>query len=380
MPASESPHIIWVSGVSGTGITAQSDVITSELERRGYPVSHVVAKPLDTDHTAPYITDDSGAIYPVESVQNALLAVLQTHSDPSVVVFHSANQHVREAHSAIQPHAITLCRLGVNFREQMLAGPQFSHQIPDLIDFLQSVDHIIPSTNRAKGAMKTHGITDSRLTRIPTAIHAPEDKIREPTRDAPESVGVIGRLCKVKNQLVIAEAISGLRECTPPIHPTLAIAGKQSQNDGVPQAMQGMLPALAPNFQTQILGYVDNPLQDFYPEIGVHAHPSWTENCPQTLLEAAVCGVPSVVSDMAWADAYDIRFPSCSPDSPWSWTCKFHDFLTDAEYRFELAKEQQQAVLDNYRVRDIAEDYQDLFASLCDAYQTFKVPAGVRAT
>lgn len=356
--------VCWVTGPENSGVTEQSRVIAPELD-----ATLVVAKELDIPSGHAYVRADDDAVYPTGDLADAVLAL-----DPDVVVFHTANQTVRRAVRDIQPHAITVCRVGVNIQEQMLAGPKFVRQVSDLLEMFNTVDHLVASSHRARSSLQAQGIDDSRITKIPTAIKV--EDVQKPTLSHTENIGLIGRVDPIKNQYTAIEGISGLRryDMAPHIH----LAG--NNNGAVLESMQDIVMQMSPNFDLTYYGFVEEPLDEFYPMLDVHCHPSWTENCPQTLLEAALAGVPSIVSDLSWSHAYgDADFVRANPDDPMDWAAAIHQLLSDPDHRRDVAEKQQYKLLDNYRVDDIIPMYRGLFSRLRDRHDSFKVTAEVRA-
>jgi glycosyltransferase involved in cell wall biosynthesis len=386
----------WVTGSSQTGIAEQSTTVVDALHDRGVDITLVNSAPIDTGHSKPYVRDESGTVYPVNSLDETLLTL-----DPDLVIFHDAQVTVRSAASAIQPHAVTAARLGVNIREHLLAGNGYLNQVPALIEFMQSVDHIIASSPCVTRTLRTHGVGSERVTHIPTTLDMSDPHRTDPDpslietpvdqrghdesttkTETPEpTIGLIGRVNALKNQFPAIEGVTGLREMSPALTPNLRIAGDVNGIDQFPQALPSILPHFAPNFKMSMMGHVSDPDADFYPEIDIHAHPSWTENCPQTILEAARAGVPSVVSDLAWADAYpELDLLRCPPDDPLAWTEEFHRLLTDEDYWLEHAQKQQAAAVEHYDIATIIDDYIALFDQLLDDYAAFKFSAAARAT
>jgi glycosyltransferase involved in cell wall biosynthesis len=232
------------------------------------------------------------------------------------------------------------------------------------------------SSHRAENEMKSYGIMDDRMSWIPTAIDT--SSTVPPKKNDGKDVGCIGRVGKVKNQFTIVEAVSAIREIDNTTEPLLRIAGKA--NGEIVRNMEAIITQMAPNFGLEYTGFVDEPMKDFYPELAVHCHPSWTENCPQTVLEAAVAGVPTITSNLSWSDAYPyFKSIECNPDDPMEWAEEIRSMLNNREYRNSIARKQQEAVVDNYSAQQISEQYEDLFESLKDDLSCFKIPMEVRA-
>lgn len=356
--------ICWVTSSDNSGVAEQSRVIAP-----GIDATVVMEEPLDVPRGRPYILDDNDVVHPTENLSDTLL-----HLDPDIVVFHAITESTRDALARLSPHMITVARLGINIKEQMMAGPKYIRELPDVLDFLNTVDHIICSSQRPYDEMRTHGISEDRLSVIHSAVDT--DDVTEPTRSCSNSIGMIGRIGRIKNQFTAIQGACGLRAFG--VSPEVHLAG--DSNGALLPNLRGIVMQMSPAFDLRYHGYVDDPVDEFFSMLDVHCHPSWTENCPQTLLESAVAGVPSIVSELSWADSYgrDV-FPTCRPDNPWDWSKELNEMLQDAEYRYETARRQQAELLSQYSTDEIVPKYDELFEELLDEHGSFKVSSEVVA-
>lgn len=358
--------ICWVTGKAETGVRSQTNEIKNGFEGN---LEVVVGDELKIQRKEKFIADTNGILHPVKSLKEAIFEL-----NPDIVVLHTLNPKVREYLQDIQPHFITVARLGVNLREQSMLD-NFVGDIPDLLNVLHTVDHIVASSHRAYNEARSQGILDNRLTTIPSGISV--ENCREPTDNKDDTVGMIGRMSYVKNQIVAVEGVVASKRMNGEINPNIKLAGEI--NHRIAQIYKNILTNNGSTVPVEHMGYVDNPVINFFQELDLHCHPSWTENCPQTLLESAVAGVPSIISESSWSNVYpEADFPACYPDDPWEWAEMINSLLSDNERRKEIAMQQQSAIVENYNIELITSRYEELFNRLLDDLYSYKIPVDVR--
>lgn len=361
-------RVVWVSQSDDGGAAAQARMIVPHLDA---DVDLVSTASVPETFADPVVVDDQGVGHPSGDLAAALVALA-----PDVVVLHGAGQAIREAVTTVQPFAVTVARAGINLREYVLASEHY-RDLREMRDLLGAVDHIITPSPRSQRVLRANGIPDRRTTVIPTAIEA--DDCRAPTSpDETASIGMLGRISTNKNQHHLVEVLTALREHLPTRGVDLHLAGPGNKH-----LVQNVLSETA-QFQNLVSevswhGWVDRPLPWFAQHVDVNCHASWTEHCPQAVLEAAVAGVPSVVSDMAWAGG-TIDAPTCPVDDPWAWAETVVELLADEDRRQTLAERQQAQVRDEFAAASVAEQYDALFEALHDRHGAFKTPAEVRAS
>lgn len=355
-----SEDVVWVTTPSQSGIQSQSNVINHHLN-----VTLLSCKPLGINHTNPVYTDEHGLKHPTQSLTDALL-----HLAPDLVVFHPTNNLVREALPRVQPYMTTALRLGVNLRAEYLSGKY--QDIPKLINAFQQTDHIISSGTHATNTLKALNYDLDRVTEIPSMIDT--SRAREPPETSPNNIGVIGRVDRAKNQFLAFQTLVALDRMDNELQPQLLLAG--NENDPTLNMIKESVQHIG-RVKTKYLGFVPNPLEGFYPYLGVHLHPSYTENCPQTVLEAAVCGIPTVATTSLWTQDFD-ALPKSHLDNPVGLAECVYQLLSNDDTRIKVTRAQQEMVRE-FDVREVVPLYEALFSELVDSYCGLKVSPEVKA-
>lgn len=361
-------RVAWVSQSDDGGAAAQARMIVPHLDA---DVDLVSTASVPETFADPVVVDDDGVGHPSGDLAAALVALA-----PDVVVFHGAGQAIREAVTTVQPFAVTVARAGVNLREYLMASEDY-RDLREMRELLGAVDHLITPSPRSQRVLRAAGIADRRTTVIPTAIEV--DDCHAPTAQSdPPAIGMLGRISTNKNQQHLVEVLTALREQLPTRGVELHLAGPGNKHL-VQHALSETAAYQSLVERVHWHGWVDRPLPWFRQHVDVNCHASWTEHSPQAVLEAAVAGVPSVVSDMAWAGG-TIDAPTCPVDDPWAWAETVAELLTDEDRRRTLAERQQAQVRDEFAAASVAEQYDGLFEDLHDRHGVFKTPAEVRAS
>lgn len=355
-------RIAWLVQGSDGGPRNQARLLADHIPGT---VFLVASQPLGIESDEPFYEEDM--IYPTSSVADALAAL-----QPDVVVFHNFNEHVAKEAARIRVFAPTVARAGINILENLFVGGLYQQTVGPIIRHLQAVDHVVAPTEAVERDLRCLGIDTERITVIPTAVDASETT--PPTHNAPFTVGSLSaRLSPLKNQFVLAAALGALPEIDPTFTTDALLTGRPNEYaEAVHRAATGM----GVDDRVHFLGYVDDPDRDFWPKVGVHALPSVSERHPSSVLEAAAAGVPTIVADAAWSEAFE-DFPAHEPDAPHDWAETIYDLLTNDAKRVRVARAQQKYVEANYDVSLVERQYHDLFESVAETVGRFTVPAGV---
>lgn len=354
-------NVVWLTTPAGSGVREQARIANQHLD-----IQLVSSIPTNTNHNTPHITDDHNVIHPTRSLTETLLDLA-----PDLTVFHAFNTSARTALRQIHPYTITVARLGVNLHAELLAD-KFGH-VADILDCLNLIDHVITAGEHPKSILEAAGWPDHRMTTIPSMIDA--SQMARPRRDIPPTVGVLGRVDNMKHQFLALEAANGVKVFDREVVPDLVLAG--NQNDGTLQAIEKSKDALGYPGEVKYLGHVSDPFESFWPNVGVHLVPSHTENCPQTVLEAAVSGVPTIGSSSLWAEDMG-GLPQAYVEDPATWSRFVYQLLTSPGERVKLVQAQQDMV-QKFDVRNVVSEYRELFGGLVDRKINFKTPPNVVA-
>lgn len=338
-------NVCWVTGNGQSGVVEQTRVLADALD-----ITRVSSHIANIEHEDSYIIDENGVVQPTKSLFRTLLDL-----SPDIVVFHSMNDRCREVIPKIQPFTTTVIRLGINLNAEMLVG--HFKTVPQVLQNLKLADHIISSGSHPTSLLQAAGISMDKVSTIPSAIDT--SQMQDPASDPPHTIGTIGRIDHAKNQFQTILAANGVRALDAE-QPMVLLAG--AKNGPEFDVIEASLHTLGLGRHIRYKGYVQNPMEDFYPELGVHVVPSWTENCPQTVLEAAVCGVPTIAPSANWVSDFS-GIPTLKHDDPMQWSETIHTLLTDDEMRTELVRAQQQSIMQN-DIQNIARQYKTVFDDL----------------
>lgn len=355
-------RIAYIAQANETGAKVQADVLGDALEG----VTYVSASTLDIPMDEPYIEQDN-VIYPATDPAEAIRAL-----DPDVVLFHVLNGVIQEAFPEIAAEFPTILRAGLNHLESWIGGTQMNRMnIGGSIQLTQQFDHLIaPSPGAAKG-LRAIGIGSDRITHIPSTIDFSD--ATDPRMNTPTAVGCLaGRVSPLKNQLIVALAMGALREIDHTIAAPLYLpGGNQANSDAIKAAANAM--GLGDWIQTGM--YYDDPEEEFWPKIGVHVQPSFSEQMPLTVLEAARAGVPTIAADMAWVEQFP-GVPTVDADDPWAWAEQLAKYLTNDAERMRMAQFQQESFEELYDIGVVAPQYVECFERVIDDVGRFKVSLG----
>lgn len=345
-----------------TGARRQAEVLDSVLDDV-FLVSGMTQDIENPDE--PYQVDTEGIIYPTQDLGDCLAAL-----DPDLCFVHIFNEDVINTLNEIEATYPTIFRAGININETMFSGRAAEVGLGFIVRSLQSFDHLVAPSNGTKRDLVAFGIDPERITVIPTAIDWSKH-VREPEPNVPANVGCLaGRISALKNQHTLVHAVSAMRD-RPPIEGVgLTLTG---QGADYVQAINSMAEALGVSNQVQFTGMLDDPETEFWPTIGVHALPSFSERLSNSVLEAARAGVPQIISNNAWADEFNsmVRVP---PDDPTAWAEAIHDLLVNDAYRLRVAREQQEEIKANYATDQVIPMYEELFERVVDRVSKYKVP------
>jgi glycosyltransferase involved in cell wall biosynthesis len=166
--------------------------------------------------------------------------------------------------------------------------------------FNRAVDGVAAISQRVADALIAAGVSAQRITLIPSGVdcarfHPPSAEQKSAARAdyglAPGqiAIGAVGALETRKGHRYLVEALSRLKQRTPPIQ--LYIAGGGSQKSAL-EAMAGQMGVAD---CVAFLGSIADPLTLFW-AIDIFVQPSVLEGLGVALLEAMACGLPAVAS------------------------------------------------------------------------------------
>lgn len=357
----DPPTVAWVTEPSGDGVDTQARTLAAHADE----ITLVMAA--ETRMARPAAFDAHGVCWP--GGEMGLVETLH-EIDADVVVCHTLNALVRRALPSVVPFAPVAIRLGLNLRAAILAG--LARRVPEYLRCLHLADAIVSSGTHATRTVEAVGV-DAPVYEIPSAVDA--SAAADPSAHANETIGTVGSIKAEKNQWLTVEVAAAVRELEWDVQPDVLLAGEPQ--DPLLSALREAVEPLGLVGRVHHFGYVPNPVENFYPRLGVHLLPSWTENCPLTVLEAAQAGVPTVAADMAWAE----DFPGLVTrplDDPMAWAAAVRDLLTDPGHRTETVR-RQQAGLERFDVGGVLDDYRAAFRELVDGPGTAKIDPGAVA-
>lgn len=353
--------IAYVAQQSATGALAQAQILDEHID----DVTLVRSTSIDADDVhVPFIQGDE-MVYPTSGLAPAVRAL-----DPDVVLVHVLNNEVVNSVPEIQATHPVVMRAGLNIHEAVLGGsPQVSAGLPRAVRTLQAFDHLIAPSSQAVQDLSALGVDPQRVTRIPSTISL--ELAEDPEFNAPIAAGCLSsRLSPLKNQHTLAVAMGAMREIDPSLTVPLLLPGAGGD---YAQVVQQLSDAMGLGGQVRTGMFYEDPEADFFPEIGVHLMPSFSERLPLAVLEAARAGVPSIVAEAGWADEFE-SMVTAPPDDPWSWAEEMHALLTNDARRVRVAEEQQRELADRFDVDDVVLEYQRVFEDVVGRVSPFKVP------
>jgi len=360
--------VVWVVQKGNTGAREQSFELANHVDE----VTPIYGKPLGINHEQPFIRDKRGVLHATNSLDVAVRDL-----SPDVVVFHNINGQIIQEATKIQQHTPTVLRAGLNFLESVMSGQDNAGGIPRLMQFIQARDQIIAPSEPTKRDIKTVGIDDDRISVIPTALSMADELCREPDLNAPSTVGHLSaRISPLKNQHTTIKAIGQIRDMDPTHRVRALVTGTMNSYR---QAFEQQVVQMGLADRIDFVGYIDDPDEDFWPDVGIHVCPSFSERHPQVVLEAARAGVVTFIADGGWADTFPDCFPRYPPDDPSQWATAIDEYLKNDALRTQKAATQQQFVRENYAVDVVVKRYVDILERVVDRVGPFKIDAEVIA-
>jgi glycosyltransferase involved in cell wall biosynthesis len=360
--------VVWVVQKGNTGAREQSFELANHVD----DVTPVYGEPLGIDHADPFVRDEQGVLHATGGLDEAVRAL-----SPDVVVFHNINAHVIQEATKIQQHTPTVLRAGLNFLESVMSGQGHAGGIPQLMQFIQARDHVVAPSEPTERDIRSIGIDEQRVSVIPTALSMADDLCREPDLNAPATVGHLSaRVSPLKNQHTTIKAIGLIRDIDP-VHRVNALV--TGETNPYRQAFEQQVVRMGLADRIEFVGYIDDPDEGFWPEVGVHVCPSFSERHPQVVLEAARAGVTTFIADGGWADTFPDCFPRFPPDDPSQWAVAIDEYLQNDALRARTAAEQQEFVRDNYAVGAVVPQYVDVLERVVDRVGPFKTDGSVIA-
>ena len=322
--------VVWTTQLGGrTGCTPQSMLIAEKLRDRGIEVALMHTPPLGIEHDAPYIETEleNGVtgIYPVKGVAEAAEAW-----GPDVVVIHNFNMSVVQDLSRLRANYPVLLRLGINLLE-LLTLPQYHEIIPSVVSTILCVDQVIAASRNT--AMQVRAMGKGDVTVIPTVVDPA--RFERHGRSPDPMVTCMGRIYPVKNHITLIQAFNLVKSEIPEAELAIAGAGEE-----LPPVLSGMMNAmgLKRGVDYKFTGHMTD-LDLLFRETRVLCLPSFSENLPQSVLEAYASGVPCVVSDCGWGRAFQAALKA-RHDSPQEFAEQIYALLT-SEAEWNVVRERQ---------------------------------------
>ena len=346
--------VLWsISLTTPTGATAQAELLARKLVERGIdvyflhlpmsdlPISESV---IDTSRTPPVVYPFRGFSETVETV------------DPDIVVLHTIDPTILPELERVRANYPVVTRIGLNLLEVSMF-PSLSPLLPSFIRVILSSDVVICSGKNVIGQMRGIGVPRERIRYIPTAV---DPSAYELSEGKDPTVLVMGRLSPIKNFLTALEAFKLLRERVPEAE--MAIAGS-----GDPTQLNAIIEALELE-GCKYVGY-HSDLNALFKEVSVLLLPSFSENLPQSVLEAYACGIPCVLSDCGWSSDFEaaVKVPH---DDPISISSAIYALLTNRGH-WNRVRRRQLEELRKFDVNAVIPKYISLFEELTEARRYF---------
>lgn len=356
--------ILYLFQKESTGARSQAEVLAESID----DVVLMQSTPIGVENPdSPIRVDEAGIVYPTHD----LLAAI-THLDPSLVFVHVFNQHVVDAIGEVETCYPTVMRAGVNLTEGMFSGTATAMGLGVIVQTLQSFDHLVAPSRGTKRDLIALGIDAERITHIPTAIPMDLEVMEPPQSNAPMSVGCLSsRISGLKNQHTLVLAMSALRSLATNLNVNLFLTG--GPGAGYQEAVNQMVSALGLDNRVGFLGNLDDPVSDFWPRVGIHCLPSYSERLSSSVLEGARAGVPTILSDNSWAEEFDTML-TAPPDDPVAWAEHIRELLTNDAYQVRVAREQQAEVKEHFGTDTVVPMYDEVFDDVVDHATKFKTP------
>lgn len=358
--------IVWIVESGRSGARHQARVIDAHLD-----VDRLQAEPVDVPGDTSWdsaVLEGDGRWHPVRDLADAVREL-----DPDVTVFHVFSLETIKAAPEVSAFSPTILRVGLNPLEGAIGATGMNERT---IDWYSSFDHLVCASEAARRKVLACGVHPSLTSVIPTALDFSEEAVSRPERDPPLTLGYLGRISPVKNPELPVFALYAHREIEPTMRTQLRFAGSGAER--MLANVTGTASQLGLGINDVIIdGYVED-VQAWLDGIGINLHPSITENLPQSFLEAAQQGVPTIAADAAWTREFD-SLVTVPADDPWAWGEEIAALLTNDARRFEVASEQQAEAAAKCHVDDVREQYLGLFAELVDETAGHKIDPGIKA-
>lgn len=358
--------VVWIVESGRSGAKHQARVVSEHLDVeliRSTPIG----VPNDVSFSRPAIPGDEGVTYPIDSLVDAV-----RERDPDLTMFHIFDTDTFRAAPEITSFSTTVLRVGPNPIELAIL---LSPSATTMVKYLSSFDHIVCASQAAARKIRCLGVSPERTTVIPTSLDFSDDRVRAPRHDAPHTMGFLGRLAPAKNPQLPVHILAAVRELEPTLPTRLIYAG--AVDESVLEPLTGVASEARIGTLVQVEGYIED-VHSWFENIGVNLHPSFTENYPQSVLEAARAGVPTVASAAAWTQEWE-SLVTVPADAPWQWAETITDLLTNEAKRREIALAQQAEARERCNAQDVAREYAALFEDLVDTMGAYKIPSEVKA-
>lgn len=358
--------VVWIVESGRSGARHQAHTVAEHMD-----VTLLHAAPIDVPSDTSWeesVKEGDEHTYPIKDLAEAVRAL-----DPDVAVFHVFSQDTFEAAPEVSAFCTTVLRVGYNPMEGAISVTGMNQST---LQWYSSFDHLVCASEAASRKMWAAGVPGYLTSVIPTAVDFSPEAVKKPERDTPHTLGFLGRIAPAKNPELLPFVVYALREIEPTLRPTIRYAG--SGTEQMMESLTGVASRLAIGQREVIFdGYVED-VPAWFEGIGVNLHPSLTENLPQSVLEAAQQGVPTVATEAGWTQEWD-SIITCPGDDPWAWAETLAELLTNEARRYRVAKEQQEEAAAKADIASARTAYQSLFRSLVDRYDPFKIDPAIKA-
>jgi glycosyltransferase involved in cell wall biosynthesis len=344
--------VVWTTQIGGrTGSTPQAELVARKLRERDIEVSLLHVPPLDIETESPFLeakTDSPVPMYyATRSVAEATEAL-----NPDIFLIHNFNITTYSDLSRLKSNYPVFMRLGINLLE-LLTLQEYHEVIPFVVSALSGVDHIIAASRNTANQVGCM-VGSEKCSVIPTMVDM-EAIERQPMSPDPV-ITCLARVYPVKNHLTLLQAFSQVKREVPDAE--LAIVGS---GVALPPALDEMaqILGLEADKDYKFTGYMED-LNLLFKETRVFALPSFSENLPQSVLQAYAAGIPCVVSRCGWGSSFKAA-KTAYHDDPMSWATTLKVLLTSEPEWNAVRWRQIKELESTYNMETALDLYERLF-------------------
>ncbi len=344
--------VVWTTQIGGrTGSTPQAELVARKLRERDIEVMLLHVPPLDINTEKPFLeakTDSPVPMYyATRSVAEATEAL-----NPDIFVIHNFNITTYSDLSRLKSNYPIFMRLGINLLE-LLTLPEYHEVIPFVVSALAGVDHIIAASENTAGQVKSM-VGGERCSVIPTIVDV--DAIERQPMSPDPVVTCLARVYPIKNHITLIQAFNLVKSKVPEAE--LAIVGAGPTLSPILDNMLQVL-GLEEGKDYKFTGYMED-LNLLFKETRVFALPSFSENLPQSVLQAYAAGVPCVVSRCGWGNSFKAAL-NAYHDDPQSWARMLSVLLTSEPEWNAIRWRQTKELETTFNMEKALDRYEKLF-------------------